>query len=785
MRIAGERTSRQPAVLSATSDNGRRRSGGVKLKTAGLRPRVAGARASFPAEAGGSSYGIQNPAAALALLGTLFRDINLASGDLTAILETLAKTLATRLGIDALAVWTIDEGTNFMKIETSFGLSERYVKFFNKTDRIRVGQGLVGRVMSERKTLSIRDLDEYKGIGIVRWNDMLREEGIVSVLAVPIFVGDKILGALNSYYKGPPHMFDRSEELLTEIIGNQVAVAFENIRTYTVIEKDRERLSAQIARLLDLQQVVKLLNLHLYDSLSDSLRHLGEYLKKEFSVSAVAIFQKSDRDGLIRLVAHNGLSPDFLLQIQKLEIRPGPGTLTGLAYAEGSPQTTPRAMTDDRITKENKTLLTVAGMVALGAFPMLARDRVTGVLVVFYDRMHEFSEQEVSVLNTFSQFIGVSLENIRIFQSLVSEKQKTTAMLYSLHDGIIVYDLAGKIIEMNPRAEELLLLKKETVVGQTGAELFRVSQENSRDTKSVAIENTARISSLLLGDFEMQEITLVEPAHMVFAVTYLPLRNEENTKMGFLFVLHDSTDEKAVEILKSQFVSTASHQMRTPLTGMKWGLSQLLKEGRLSDMQEALAKKVLENTETVIGLVNDLLDVSRIEEGRFGLVFEMHDIFAIIEKIVRDLDFSIKKGEIVFTMHAPKTSLPVVSVDKDRVEIAIKNVIDNAIKYTLPGGAVDVRFSVSSDALSVMVEDSGIGIPKEEQKLLFNKFFRAKNAVRLQNQGSGLGLYIAKNIIEKHNGKISVLSAEKKGSTFVLQFPLRPEIMPRGIIRGL
>ena len=205
---------------------------------------------------------IQTPEEWFAFLGELSRTINIAPGNLKTILDALVQKLIQRVGVDAIAIWTVEEDTNFMKVESSSGLSERYIRFFNKTDRIRAGKGLVGQVMSSRKSMFFRSIEEYRNIGILRWNKMLEEEGVTAIFAAPMFVGERVVGTFNVYYKKGLHDFNIYEQQFLEVLANHVAIVIENIKNYRVIEEDRKNLKDQIEKLISLQDVIQLLNLH-------------------------------------------------------------------------------------------------------------------------------------------------------------------------------------------------------------------------------------------------------------------------------------------------------------------------------------------------------------------------------------------------------------------------------------------------------------------------------------------------------------------------------------------
>jgi signal transduction histidine kinase len=237
---------------------------------------------------------------------------------------------------------------------------------------------------------------------------------------------------------------------------------------------------------------------------------------------------------------------------------------------------------------------------------------------------------------------------------------------------------------------------------------------------------------------------------------------------------------KEVDQMKTEFISVASHQMRTPLSATKWVLRMILDGdmGPLNPQQADLLNKGYQTNERMIQLINDLLNVSRIEEGRFQYRFVHTSLTELVDNVIQEMNNTIKKKDIRFEYKKPAQQLPHVYIDSQKIRLVIQNLIDNAVKYTPQGGKVTV--AVKSDASQVVfsVADTGVGIPSHEQGRIFSKFFRADNVIRMQTDGSGLGLFIVRNIIENHHGTVWFDSVEGRGSTFYFALPLQPNLAP-------
>jgi two-component system sensor histidine kinase VicK len=341
------------------------------------------------------------------------------------------------------------------------------------------------------------------------------------------------------------------------------------------------------------------------------------------------------------------------------------------------------------------------------------------------------------------------------------EKNKTLAIITNFADGLLVFDKENNLSLINPQAENFLKIKTQEIIGKSISELAKIS----------TIQPLTNLLGREIEGIFRKELPLTE--NLIIEVTTIPLIRETE-KLGTLVILHDITREKIIERLKTEFVSISAHQLRTPLSAIKWSLRMLLDGdiGRLTEEQEEFIEKTYKANEKMINLVNGLLDVTRIEEGRYVYRPQLLQLEEIVRSVIKSLQEEIKKKEIKFKFEKPEGKLPKVKIDKEKIGLAIQNLLDNAIRYTPKGGGVTVSLKCVKNKIEVSVKDSGIGIPKEQQSRVFSKFFRGSNAIRVETEGIGLGLYITKNIIEAHGGQIWFKSKEGKGTTFYFTLPI-------------
>ena len=361
-----------------------------------------------------------------------------------------------------------------------------------------------------------------------------------------------------------------------------------------------------------------------------------------------------------------------------------------------------------------------------------------------------------------------------IQSALNFEKERThvSTIISKLADGLIEYDREYKVVLINSKAREMLELSNNDVLGQ------KITREDMED------RTLGNLAHVIFTDEKKNEveIALTNSAGDAFDVRILSqtLVDEYGRPAGILKVIHDATRENLMSKLKSEFISIAAHQLRTPLSALKWVLHMLIEGdmGKLTKVQLNTLQRGYDTNERMIRLVNDLLDVARIEEGRFGYDFVYGSIREVVRQTIARFDLYVKQNKITLTLRELNTKIPKFRFDPGKISLALENLIDNAVKYTLPGGSVEVAIDMKDNFVEIIVKDTGAGIPKHQLNRVFTKFFRGENVVRMQTDGSGLGLFIARNIIVRHGGDIQIISEERKGTTATLTLPVSEELIP-------
>lgn len=392
---------------------------------------------------------------------------------------------------------------------------------------------------------------------------------------------------------------------------------------------------------------------------------------------------------------------------------------------------------------------------ALLALPLKQENTHYGALWVGYTQPHTFTQSEVNFLTTLAGQATVAVVNASLFRAAESGRQRLAATLTSTPDAVIVTDNRNRLLLLNPAAESAFNLSASACAGRPVAEVLRYPALIRSLTDGVTGPNTV-------------EVTL-ESGRTLYASSSTIMAGDGGM-VGRVCVLRDVTHFKEVDSLKSEFVATVSHDLRAPLTLMRGYATMLPMVGPLNEKQTEFADKIMSGVEQMTGLIEDLLDLGRIEAG-VGLELERIAFEEIVSSVIGSLRHQAMNSRLTLTSDVPLT-LPVVMGDKTLLKQALTNLVENAIKYSHSGGEVQVRVSLNETTLVVAVSDQGVGIAPADQVRLFEKFYRVKQRDSLGIKGSGLGLAIVKSVAERHGGKAWVESRLGQGSTFFMLIPV-------------
>lgn len=386
---------------------------------------------------------------------------------------------------------------------------------------------------------------------------------------------------------------------------------------------------------------------------------------------------------------------------------------------------------------------------------------------------HEFPvEFSISMLrhgNTYSfhAFIADITARRRLEAALREGEARIRSIVESTSDGIIFVSSDGRVASVNRRAQEMLALDPVTTEGsEFAAALERIG---FREQDQKALRGAARavgggLEEEHQGDAELPARRLV--VHWVARAA----RDSAAALTGLTFTLRDVTQDREVSRMKSEFVSFVTHQLRTPLAGIKW-LLELAVDADDGQGARAYIQDAREVNERMVRLVNDLLDLSRLETGALRVDVQTVDLGALTQSVLGELEPAIRQKELRVSV-AGAADVPPVTSDPKLLRQVLSNLLSNAVKYTSRLGAIRVEMRPDTEGVSWSVEDTGIGIPARNIPLLFQKFYRAENALAMNTEGTGLGLALARLITERLGGRVWCESEEGLGARFFCVLPL-------------
>jgi len=365
-----------------------------------------------------------------------------------------------------------------------------------------------------------------------------------------------------------------------------------------------------------------------------------------------------------------------------------------------------------------------------------------------------------------------TVELAKILTEVSREKDKVDAILYSIGDGVFVVDIDYKIILFNRAAANISGFSVKEAIGKKYSKILRFVHVKDKKINDRFVKET--VASCQVSKMSNDTSLIRKDCKRIpVANSAAPLKDENGKVIGCVVVFRDITKEREIDRMKTEFVSLASHQLRTPLTTINWFAEMLLAGdvGKVNKAQKNYLEKVYHGSQRMVTLVNAFLNVSRIELGTLAIEPEPTNLVKLAESVLDEFRLQIKDKKIKIEKNYGKR-LPSINVDPKLMRIVFQNLLNNAVKYTPSKSEVRLDITKQKQDILIKIADTGYGIPKHQQSKIFTKLFSADNIKEKNTDGTGLGLYVVKAIIDQSGAKIWFESEENKGTTFYVSLPL-------------
>jgi PAS domain S-box-containing protein len=406
------------------------------------------------------------------------------------------------------------------------------------------------------------------------------------------------------------------------------------------------------------------------------------------------------------------------------------------------------------------------------ALPLVIEESLIGAIYIFRIGGGAFSASERALLAAFADQAAIAVRNAELYQQVNEERRALSAIIDNSAEGVMILDAAGQVQVFNRALAHITGWDPEKVMGRPAADVLSL-----RDRQGQAIPlpslPSRRVSSAEGRIYVEGDVVRRGGPPLTVGVTATPLYDQDEDLARVILNVVDITRFRQAEELKSTFVSVVSHELKTPVALIKGYAETLRREDAHWDqatMRDSLAV-ITEEADRLTHLIDSLLEASRIQAG--GLKLEPTDVHLprLAEKVVGGFLTQMDKSHLhTFELDFPP-DFPPVWGDPERLREVLSNLVSNAVKYSPNGGTVWVGGRVDQTGVTVYVADQGVGIPPEQQARIFDRFYRVESGLHRHTEGTGLGLYLVKAIVEAHGGRVWVESAPGRGSIFMFTLP--------------
>ncbi len=714
-------------------------------------------------------------------LGRVTLAIN-ATVDLATLLSLICKESRELFSVDGAYIWQKQDDT----LAGVAGEGHAKDDFIGTELKISEKKTLASAVAAEGVGLFSNDLENDERYA----RRYLWQASAKASLAVPLRKDEDLLGILQLVNTKNGGLFSLSDVEQATYFGAQVAIAIQNAQLLTDMRELNEQLDLRVIErthaLGQERDRVKYL-LRVTSELAASLDQDRVLVRALELVNEIV---KATHGSILlvdsltgELIYPSAFETHKLPPLPRVDlgIKPEEG-LAGWIIRYRSSLIIDDTLNDERwvAQPENSELRSVM------AVPLIANDEVIGVLTLFHQQPGAFTNEQLELVEAAASQVANAISNSQLYVLIRDQAERLGSMLRDEHvqaaknqsilesiaDGVLVTDADGQVILANYSASSILEIPRDQLNGKPINELLGLYAATG-DNWMRTVKEWARASKQEeQPQFKAERLTIEDK----FVSVLLSPVFAGGQFFGTVSIFRDVTQEVAVDRMKSEFVSTVSHELRTPMTSIK-GYAELMllgAAGSMSDAQKQYIDVILANADRMSELINDLLDISRIESGKTTLELQPVDLSQTISQVINEHLQGLIQHEdkpINVTTEISDT-LPMVSADPDRITQILTNLLDNAFHYTPADGNISVATRLNSSYVAISVSDTGVGISKDNQEKIFDRFFRVEDSEIQEVPGTGLGLAIVRSLVEMHGGQIDVESNLGEGSTFTFTVPV-------------
>ncbi len=633
-------------------------------------------------------------------------------------------------------------------------------------------ESLVARGILERSVVHVGDLDAAPDVPALSLR-LAHSLGYRALLAVPILRGAEPVGAIG-VLRAEPGPFSAKQIELLQVFAEKAAIALENARIFQELEQRTAELSRSVGELRALGEIGRAVGSTL--DLQAVLTSIVAHAVKLSSADGGTIYEFDEGEQVFEPRANYGVDRELVERLHQARVRLGGDSAVARAAASRHVIQIPDIAADQ--SYRFREIMLEAGYRSLAAAPLVREDRVLGGLVVRRKQSGELPEQTVALLQTFAAQSAVAIYNARLFDEVQRQKTYSEALVEASPVAIATLDDGGRVVSWNPAAERLFGWRAAEALGRELDHLVAVgSPELRAEAEAYSRQVLAGGRTHFISRRTRRDGTLVDVEAAAVPVIV------EDRELGYVAVYHDITEllrarreAEAASQAKSAFLATMSHELRTPLNAII-GLSEMLSQHASRFGTDKAAEplgRILRAGRHLLNLINDLLDLSKIEAGKLELVPEDFEVRPLVDELLETARPLAEKNRNKLVATCPP-DLGMLRADRKRLTQILLNLLSNACKFTEDGRvelAVAVRRRADGAWMEFMVSDSGIGLSEEQMGRLFKEFTQADATTQQRFGGTGLGLAISRRLCRMMGGDLTVASAPGKGSTFTARLPM-------------